>query len=152
MKLVIVESPAKAKTIEKYLGKGFTVRASVGHIRDLPKSNKDAVDVENGFKPRYQIVKEKEEVIEKLHDAAKGATEVILATDPDREGEAIAWHLSEAMKLKKPKLPSFVLITPTQIWWDILVYGKQRSRQLKQLINALNVLLLLHYTIITRFF
>ena len=64
MKLVIVESPAKAKTIEKYLGKGFTVRASVGHIRDLPKSNKDAVDVEGGFIPRYQIVKEKQHVID----------------------------------------------------------------------------------------
>ncbi|MFZ2887286.1 MAG: type I DNA topoisomerase [Minisyncoccia bacterium] len=111
MKLVIVESPAKAKTIEKYLGKGYTVRASVGHIRDLPKSNKDAVDVADGFKPRYQIVKEKEDVIHKLHEAAKGATEVILATDPDREGEAIAFHLKEALKLKKPKRIVFHEIT-----------------------------------------
>lgn len=111
MKLVIVESPAKAKTIEKYLGKGFTVRASVGHIRDLPKSNKDAVDIEGGFKPRYQIVKEKQDVIDKLHEAAKKSTEVILATDPDREGEAIAWHLAEAMKLKKPKRIVFHEIT-----------------------------------------
>lgn len=111
MKLVIVESPAKAKTIEKYLGKGFTVKASVGHIRDLPKSNKDAVDIAGGFKPRYQIVKEKEDVIEKLHEAAKKADEIILATDPDREGEAIAWHLSEAMKLKKPKRIVFHEIT-----------------------------------------
>lgn len=111
MKLVIVESPAKAKTIEKYLGKGFTVRASVGHIRDLPKSNKDAVDIEGGFVPRYQIVKEKEDVIDKLHEAAKKADEIILATDPDREGEAIAWHLSEAMKLKRPKRIVFHEIT-----------------------------------------
>ncbi|MEK7509761.1 MAG: type I DNA topoisomerase [Patescibacteria group bacterium] len=111
MKLVIVESPAKAKTIEKYLGKGFTVCASVGHIRDLPKSNKDAVDIEGGFIPRYQIVKEKEVVLERLHEAAKKADEVILATDPDREGEAIAWHLSEAMKLKKPKRIVFHEIT-----------------------------------------
>ena len=111
MKLVIVESPAKAKTIEKYLGKGFTVRASVGHIRDLPKSNKDAVDIEGGFKPRYMVVKEKEDVIAQLHEAAKKATEVILATDPDREGEAIAWHLAEAMKLKKPKRIVFHEIT-----------------------------------------
>jgi DNA topoisomerase I len=111
MKLVIVESPAKAKTIEKYLGKGFTVRASVGHIRDLPKSNKDAVDIENDFKPRYQIVKEKETVIDNLHDIAKKAEEVILATDPDREGEAIAWHLAEALKLKKPKRIVFHEIT-----------------------------------------
>ncbi|HWO07806.1 MAG TPA: type I DNA topoisomerase [Candidatus Paceibacterota bacterium] len=111
MKLVIVESPAKAKTIEKYLGKGYIVRASVGHIRDLPKSNKDAVDIEGGFVPRYQIVKEKTDVIEKLHDAAKKADEIILATDPDREGEAIAWHLSEALKLKKAKRIVFHEIT-----------------------------------------
>lgn len=111
MKLVIVESPAKAKTIEKYLGHGFTVRASVGHIRDLPKSNKDAVDVEGGFKPRYQLVKEKEDVIEKLQEAAKKSVEVILATDPDREGEAIAFHLMEALKLKKPKRIVFHEIT-----------------------------------------
>ena len=111
MKLVIVESPAKAKTIEKYLGHGFTVRASVGHIRDLPKSNKDAVDVEGGFKPRYQVVKEKEDVIEKLREAAKKSVEVILATDPDREGEAIAFHLKEALKLKQPKRIVFHEIT-----------------------------------------
>ena len=79
MKLVIVESPSKAKTIEKYLGEGFTVRASVGHIRDLPKSNKDAVDVEGGFVPRYQIVKEKQKVIDELHEQAERADEVILA-------------------------------------------------------------------------
>ena len=103
MKLVIVESPAKAKTIEKYLGKGFTVRASVGHIRDLPKSNKDAVDIENGFKANYQIVAAKQHVIDGLQHEAKKATEVILATDPDREGEAIAWHLADTMKLKKAK-------------------------------------------------
>lgn len=111
MKLVIVESPAKAKTIEKYLGKGFTVRASVGHIRDLPKSNKDAVDIEGGFVPRYQIVKEKQKVIDELHSIAEDATEVILATDPDREGEAIAWHLAETIGLKKPKRIVFHEIT-----------------------------------------
>ena len=111
MKLVIVESPAKAKTIEKYLGKGFTVRASVGHIRDLPKSNKDAVDVEGGFVPRYQIVKEKQKVIDGLHEEAEKSDEVILATDPDREGEAIAWHLATALNLKKPKRIVFHEIT-----------------------------------------
>ena len=111
MKLVIVESPAKAKTIEKYLGKGFTVRASVGHIRDLPKSNKDAVDIENGFTPRYQIVKEKQHVIDGLHEIAKKCDEVILATDHDREGEAIAWHLAETIGLKKPKRIVFNEIT-----------------------------------------
>lgn len=111
MKLVIVESPAKAKTIEKYLGDGFTVRASVGHIRDLPKSNKDAVDIEGGFVPRYQVVKEKQHIIDELHKAAKHADEVILATDPDREGEAIAWHLAETIGLKKPKRIVFHEIT-----------------------------------------
>lgn len=97
MKLVIVESPAKAKTIEKYLGGDFAVLASVGHIRDLPKSNRDAVDIEGGFVPRYQIVKEKQRVIENLHNAARKAEEVILATDPDREGEAIAWHIQQVL-------------------------------------------------------
>ena len=111
MKLVIVESPAKAKTIEKYLGEGFTVRASVGHIRDLPKSNKDAVDVEGGFVPRYQIVAEKQKVIDELHDVAGRADEVFLATDPDREGEAIAWHLAETIGLKFPKRIVFHEIT-----------------------------------------
>ena len=110
-KLVIVESPAKAKTIEKYLGKGFTVRASVGHIRDLPKSNKDAVDIESGFVPRYALVKEKQHIIDALHKEAEKADEVILATDPDREGEAIAWHLAETIGLKKPKRIVFNEIT-----------------------------------------
>lgn len=111
MKLVIVESPAKAKTIEKYLGKGFIVRASVGHIRDLPKSNKDAVDIENGFVPRYQVVAEKQKVITELKDVAKLSDEVILATDHDREGEAIAWHLAQTIGLKKPKRIVFNEIT-----------------------------------------
>jgi len=111
MKLVIVESPAKAKTIEKYLGEGFVVRASVGHIRDLPKSNKDAVDIEAGFVPRYSVVKEKQHIIDQLHEQAEKTDEVILATDPDREGEAIAWHLAETIGLKKPKRIVFNEIT-----------------------------------------
>src|SRR4051812_20779980 len=119
MKLVIVESPAKAKTIEKYLGKDFTVRASVGHIRDLPKSNKDAVDVEKGFVPRYQIVKEKQKVIDGLHEEAEKADEVILATDPDREGEAIAWHLAETIGLKKPKRIVFNEITESAVQYAL---------------------------------
>lgn len=96
--LVIVESPAKAKTIEKYLGKGYRVKASVGHVRDLPKSNKDAVDIEGGFVPRYVVSRGKEAVIEDLRKEAKKADEVLLATDPDREGEAIAWHVAELIK------------------------------------------------------
>lgn len=93
--LVIVESPAKAKTIEKYLGPGFKVRSSIGHVRDLPKSNKDAVDIEGGFIPRYIISPGKEKVISDLKKEAKNADLVLLASDPDREGEAIAWHVAE---------------------------------------------------------
>ncbi len=96
--LVIVESPAKAKTIEKYLGPGFTVMSSIGHVRDLPKSNKDAVDIDGGFVPRYIVSPGKEKVIAGLKAAAKKADNVLLASDPDREGEAIAWHVAELIK------------------------------------------------------
>ncbi len=98
MKLVIVESPSKSKTISKYLGDGYVVRASVGHVRDLPKSNKKAVDIEGGFIPHYEIVPKKEVVIAEIASEASKADEVILATDPDREGEAIAWHIAEVLK------------------------------------------------------
>ncbi len=98
MKLLIVESPAKSKTISKYLGDEYKVVASVGHIRDLPKSNKKAIDIEGGFIPHYEISKGKERVVEDIKALAKKADEVLLATDPDREGEAIAWHLSELIK------------------------------------------------------
>ena len=84
MKLVIVESPTKAKTISQYLGKEYEVRASVGHIRDLPKSNKKAIDIPGGFIPHYEVVKGKEKIIEELKRAAKGASEILLTTDPDR--------------------------------------------------------------------
>ena len=103
MKLLIVESPSKAKTIEKYLDGAFTVRASVGHIRDLPKSNKKAIDIPAGFVPHYEISKGKEKVVSELGALAKKADEIILATDPDREGEAISWHITEALKLKDTK-------------------------------------------------
>jgi DNA topoisomerase-1 len=96
--LVIVESPAKAKTIEGYLGKDFIVKSCFGHVRDLPKSN-DAIDIKNGFQPTYEIPKEKKEVIRELKKSAKNADVVWLATDEDREGEAISWHLNEALKL-----------------------------------------------------
>jgi len=96
--LVIVESPAKAKTISKYLGSNFKVTASMGHLRDLPKSTL-GVDVDNGFLPDYQPVKARESTIKELRSAAKGTTKVYLATDPDREGEAISWHLKELLKL-----------------------------------------------------
>ncbi len=106
MKLLIVESPSKAKTIEKYLDGEYTVRASVGHIRDLPKSNKKAIDIEAGFVPTYEISKGKEKVIDDLRAISHKAKEIVLATDPDREGEAIAWHLSQILhEDKKVKAP-----------------------------------------------
>ena len=101
MKLLIVESPSKARTIEKYLEGAFTVRASVGHIRDLPKSNKEAIDIEGGFIPYYEISKGKERVVHELQSLAEKASEILLATDPDREGEAIAWHIEELLKADK---------------------------------------------------
>jgi DNA topoisomerase I len=115
MKLLIVESPAKAKTISKYLDNEYAVKASVGHIRDLPKSNKKALDIEGGFIPHYEISKGKEKVVTEIKKLAQKAEEVILATDPDREGEAIAWHISEAVGLKKPKRVVFHEITKNAV-------------------------------------
>ena len=92
--LVIVESPAKAKTINKYLGKNYVVMASLGHIKDLPKKDL-AVDVEHGFEPRYEVIEGKKKLIQELKAAAKKVESVYLAADPDREGEAICHHLQE---------------------------------------------------------
>lgn len=111
MKLLIVESPAKAKTISKYLDGEYEVVASVGHVRDLPKNNKKAIDIDGGFIPHYETSKGKEKVIAGIKRLAAEADDVVLATDPDREGEAIAWHISEAVKLKKPKRVVFHEIT-----------------------------------------
>src|SRR3954471_17611808 len=100
--LVVVESPAKAKTINKYLGRDFKVIASMGHIRDLPKS-KLGVDVDNGFEETYESLESRKKVLKELKDAAKDATDIYVATDPDREGEAIGWHLIQELKGKKRK-------------------------------------------------
>jgi DNA topoisomerase-1 len=133
MKLLIVESPAKAKTISKYLDGKYTVRASVGHIRDLPKSNKIAVDIEGGFIPHYIISPGKEHVVEELSALAKKADEIILATDPDREGEAIAWHIAEAAQLDgkhgtpKPKRVVFHEITK-----DAIIEALAEPREIDQ--------------------
>ena len=110
--LVIVESPSKAKTMEKYLGSDYRVTASMGHLRDLPKSEL-GVDVDNGFKPKYIPVKEKKDLIDELKTASKKAPVVYLATDPDREGEAISWHLKELLDLpdEKAKRVTFNEIT-----------------------------------------
>ena len=96
--ILIVESPAKAKTIEKYLGQDFTVKASYGHVRDLPKED-DAIDVSNGFEPKYEIIPDKKAVIKELKQLIKKAEKVWLATDEDREGEAISWHLASVLDL-----------------------------------------------------
>src|SRR4030095_166204 len=98
--LVIVESPAKARTITKYLGSAYTVKASVGHIKDLPK-NKLAVDVEHDFTPEYTIIPSKEKIVRELRTAAQKSESVYLAADPDREGEAICQHLAEELASAK---------------------------------------------------
>ena len=101
--LVVVESPAKAKTINKYLGRDYKVVASMGHIRDLPKS-KLGVDVDNDFAEEYESIESRKKVIKELKEAAKDASDIYVATDPDREGEAIGWHLTEELKGKKRKI------------------------------------------------
>ena len=99
--LVIVESPAKTKTIEKYLGKNYKVIASIGHVRDLTNVGKGGlgIDVDNDFTPSYRIDADKKQVVIEIKDLANKATKIFLATDPDREGEAIAWHVVEAAEL-----------------------------------------------------
>ena len=138
-KLLIVESPAKAKTIEKYLDGEYKVMASVGHIRDLPKSNKKAVDIEGGFIPHYEISPLKKKVVGELTLAAKKASEVVLATDLDREGEAIAWHLKEALGLKKPKRIVFNEITEEAIK-EAIKHPRQIDENLKEAQEARRVL------------
>ena len=105
-KLVIVESPAKAKTIGKYLGRGYKVTASMGHVRDLPASTL-GIDVENGYTPKYITIKGKQKLVKELKAEAKKCDGVLLATDPDREGEAISWHLANILGLD-PSAPNRV--------------------------------------------
>src|SRR3989344_3867068 len=139
MRLLIVESPSKAKTIEKYLGKDFRVIASVGHIRDLPKSNKSAINVAAGFVPRYEVVKGKERVISEIKSLAKKADEVLLATDPDREGEAIAWHVEQAVGLKSPKRIVFYEITKEAVE-EALEHPREIDTSLREAQEARRVL------------
>jgi len=146
--LLIVESPAKAKTIEKYLADSpdhkYRVSASVGHVRDLPKSSKDAVDIEAGFIPNYQISPGKKDIIARLQKMADDSDEVLLAMDPDREGEAIAWHLAEVLKLKNPKRVTYGEITKDVIQEAIkhprkidmnLKYAQEARRVLDRLVG-----------------
>lgn len=129
MKLVIVESPSKAKTIEKYLGDEYTVRSSVGHIRDLPKSNKDAIDIDAGYIPRYVISSGKQKVITDLAKLATKADEIILAPDPDREGEAIAWHLKDTLQEKLGNdLPPIKRVTFNEITQSAVAEAMKNPR------------------------
>ena len=144
-KLVIVESPAKAKTIAKYLGKNYTVEASMGHVRDLPKS-KLGVDIEDNFNPKYITIRGKGELIDKLRKLAKKADKVYLATDPDREGEAISWHLANILKINEDEECRIVFneITKTAVKGSIkqarkinlnLVDAQQARRILDRLVG-----------------
>src|ERR1700686_3383168 len=112
--LIIVESPAKAKTLGRFLGGKYDIRASMGHVRDLPKSTL-GIDVEHSFKPEYVTIPGKESTIKELKAAAKGASEILLASDPDREGEAIAWHLAHVLNLKDPQRIELHEITPSAV-------------------------------------
>ena len=144
--LVIVESPAKAKTIEGFLGKDFLVKSSIGHIRDLPRKGGMAIDIENGFQPNYEISADKKQVVAELDKLSKKAELVWLATDEDREGEAIAWHLIEALKLDESKTKRIVFheITKTAITRAVdnprnidyqLVSAQQARRVLDRLVG-----------------
>lgn len=129
-KLVIVESPAKAKTIEKYLGGNYKVLSSVGHIRDIPKSaskKAQAIDIEAGFRPNYEILENKRNVIKELKATAQKSGEVILAADCDREGEAIAWHVKEVLNLKKGE---YSRITFNEITKDALLEALKHKRDI----------------------
>ncbi len=139
--LVIVESPAKAKTIEKYLGPGYKVMSSIGHVRDLPKSNKDAVDIDGGFVPNYIISPGKQPVIKEIKKVAKASKEVLLASDPDREGEAIAWHVAELIKdaNKNLKRVAFNEITETAVK-EALQHPRKIDMHLKEAQEARRVL------------
>jgi DNA topoisomerase-1 len=113
-KLIIVESPAKTKTLKGFLGSEYQIEASMGHVRDLPEKSL-AIDIKNDFAPTYEIIPSRKDVIAKLRAAAKDASDVYLASDPDREGEAISWHLKEALGLKNPKRIQFNEITKTAV-------------------------------------
>jgi DNA topoisomerase-1 len=129
--LIIVESPAKARTLKRFLGDRFDVRASMGHVRDLPEKE-IAVDVEDSFKPRYEVVESRKKTIGELRSATRRDTDVILASDPDREGEAIAWHLAEVLHLRSPKRIEFHEITA-----DAVRRALESPRQIDmRLVNA----------------
>ena len=143
--LVIVESPAKVKTIKKFLGNNYDVQASNGHVRDLPKSQM-GIDVDHDFELKYITIRGKGELLTKLRKAAKKADKIYLATDPDREGEAISWHLSQTLKVEEEKMQriTFNEITKTAVKSSIkqarkinmnLVEAQQARRVLDRLVG-----------------
>ena len=135
--LVIVESPAKAKTINKFIGSDYIVKASVGHVRDLPKS-KLGVDVDNDFEETYESLESRKKVIKELKDAAKDATDIYVATDPDREGEAIGWHLAEELDVAKKNVYriTFNEITERAVKAAFLVISLKVSRWMRRFLPA----------------
>ena len=143
--LVIVESPSKAKTIGKFLGSNYKVTASVGHVRDLPKS-KLGIDIDNNFEPQYISIRGKGDLIKALKKEAKDASKIYLATDPDREGEAISWHLMQALKTDPAKMHriTFNEVTKTAVKASIkqareldmnLVDAQQARRMLDRMVG-----------------
>ena len=141
--LIIVESPAKARTISRFLGKRYQVLPSMGHVRDLPKSQ-FGVDVEHGFQPKYITIRGKGQVVRELREAAKKTEQVYLATDPDREGEAISWHLAEVLGLsdKQVKRIEFHEITKDAVaraikHWRPLSYGLVDAQQARRILDRI---------------
>ena len=134
MNLVIVESPAKAKTINKYLGNNYTVLASYGHIRDLP-SKTGSVDPENKFKMIWEVDSFSKKYLKEITDAAKESDKIILATDPDREGEAIAWHVKEYLNEKKLlKDKEIERVVFNEITKKAVIHGIENPRQIEPLL------------------
>ena len=141
--LVIVESPAKSKTIKKILGDGFQIEASFGHVRNLP-DNTLGFDVEHDFQPTYVIIPEKKKVVTKLNDLAKRSDKIYLASDPDREGEAIAWHVRELLQVPDDKVfrIEFNEITPKAVKYAVehsrqIDMDKVKAQQTRQILDKL---------------
>ena len=134
--LVIVESPAKAKTLKKFLGSNYKIEASMGHVRDLPKSEM-GINIEDDFEPKYITIRGKGELLAKLRKEAKSANKIYLATDPDREGEAISWHLLYALKLNQNINSKVYRITFNEITKNAVQKSIKEAREIDMnLVNA----------------
>jgi len=145
--LVIVESPAKAKTIERFLGPDYTVMASFGHVRALP-SKQGSVDIANDFEPRYQVLPESKKHIDAIRKALKGADSLLLATDPDREGEAISWHLLAALGLDKKPAIKVQRVVFHEITKDAIIHAVQHPRDIAvDLVDAQQARSILDYLV-----